>query len=173
MLNVTSIGQPAPERYPLVVSVDGSLRCPMHNDTYLAVAQIAFASVGIPLNSFMAFVILRLKRLRSKPRNIFLLGIIISNLSTFLPASFELTNFYYPGNKVVCQSFVASIGIPQNFVLLSTFLSLVDRYVAIRHPLWHRLRVTVRRVAIGLIFCSIVTVLVSKYVFIFGVYQCK
>ena len=51
----------------------------------LIAAKVISCVVGIPLNVFVAVNIIRLRRLHSKPRNIFLLAIIFSNLLIFIP----------------------------------------------------------------------------------------
>lgn len=135
---------------------------PMNTDIQLITFKIICTMIGLPLNVFVAVVILRLKRLRSKPRNIFLLGIILSNLTSHVPALSEIINFFYP-DIVLCQVFIAFISLPDSYLLLNIFLSLMDRYVAIRYPLWHREKVTVRRVALWLSVAFALATLTNKW----------
>lgn len=147
--------------------IDGQVRGAILQDIPLILFKVACSAVGVPLNLLVASVILRLRRLHSKPRNIFLLGITFSNLTAFVPVFFEVVYFFYPLD-VICKCYVAVNHLPDIFLMLNIFLSLADRYVAIRHPLWHRKKVTVRRVVWGLVIAFTTAILISKLVFLVG-----
>lgn len=89
--------------------------------------QVVCTAFGIPLNVFIAFLILRLKQLRRKPHNIFLLGIVISNLSVFAPSLIDILHFLLPYDDLLCRISVAVTGLPDVFLLLSILISLVNR----------------------------------------------
>ncbi len=116
---------------------------------------------------FIAIIIIRLRRLHSKPRNIFLLGIIFSNLLAFVPAVIELIYWNLP-LEAVCQAYLAVVGLPYAILLLNMLSALIDRYVAIKFPLWHRKKVTVRRVCGFLVLSSSFTICLLKFVYISG-----
>lgn len=126
--------------------------------------KIACTLIGIPLNTVIAVVILSLRRLHSKPRNIFLLAAIASNLTAFVPALFEVFHFFIP-NDLSCELYIATDGLPDVFILLTTSLSLIDRCRAIKHPSRHK-QVTVRRVLITVALGFIFSTLTCKFDYI-------
>ena len=141
-------------------------------NAFLIITKVLSCFIGIPLNVFVAIIIIRLRRLHSKPRNIFLLGIIFSNLLTFVPALIEVIYWILPLD-IVCQSYVAVGGLPNTLLLWNMLLALIDRYVAIKYPIWHREKVTVRRVIYFLLFSSVFLGFLIKFVFIFGLIQLR
>ena len=141
-------------------------------NAFLIITKVLSCFIGIPLNVFVAIIIIRLRRLHSKPRNIFLLGIIFSNLLTFVPALIEVIYWVLPLD-IVCQSYVAVGGLPNTLLLWNMLLALIDRYVAIKYPIWHREKVTVRRVIYFLLFSSVFLGFLIKFVFIFGLIQLR
>lgn len=161
MLNVSNTEE------DVFLIIDGQVRSAIIQDIPLILFKVACSAVGVPLNILIACAILRLRRLHSKPRNIFLLGITASNLTAYVPVIFEIAYFFYP-QEAICKCYVALVGLPDVFLLLNIFLSLADRYVAISHPLWHRKKVTVRRVTVWLIIGFILAITINKYMFIIG-----
>ena len=141
-------------------------------NAFLIITKVLSCFIGIPLNVFVAIIIIRLRRLHSKPRNIFLLGIIFSNLLTFVPALIEVIYWVLPLD-IVCQSYVAVSALPNTLLLWNMLLALIDRYVAIKYPIWHREKVTVRRVIYFLLFSSVFLGFLIKFVFIFGLIQLR
>ena len=137
------------------------------NFLFFIITKVLSCFIGIPLNMFLAIIIIRLRRLHSKPRNIFLLGIIFCNLLTLVPAFIEIIYWVLPV-EFVCQSYVAVVGLPNNISLWNMLLALIDRYVAIQYPIWHREKVTVCRVIYFLLFSSVFLSFLQKFVFIFG-----
>lgn len=121
----------------VVLTDSGAIKNPMNVDVILIAINIACSLVGIPLNCFTGLVILHLRRLRSKPRNIFLLGIVASNLSAFIPPIIETVHFFRPGDEVACKSYLAVVGLPEVFLLLNMLISLLDRYHS-TYPFWLR-----------------------------------
>lgn len=114
--------------------------------TFLPIAILCCASVGIPLNLLIASVIIAQRRLH-KPRHIFWLGVIFSNLFALLASLAEFAVFYLaPGNQIMCWIFIVLVGVPYGTLLLNMLLGLLDRYAAITYPLWHKNWVTVKRI---------------------------
>ena len=123
-------------------SKNGHVMSPLNTSLHLIVFEIVCCVLGIPLNVMVPFSILRSRRMYRKPRNIFLLGVIASNFCSFSRSIINICYFFWPSD-VTCKVFVALSVLPDAFLLLNSFFSLMDRYVAIRCPLWHRAKVTV------------------------------
>ena len=123
-----------------------STREPREIASFLPIAILCCASVGIPLNLLIASVIILQRRLH-KPRHIFWLGVTFSNLFALLASLAEFAVFYSaPGNQIMCWIFIVLVGIPYGTLLLNLLLGLLDRYAAITYPLWHKNWVTVKRI---------------------------
>lgn len=152
----------------IMLTQNGQVYNPIHLDIYLVVTKCVCCIIGIPLNLLIAVTIVRLRRLRSKPRNIFLLGIILSYLLFFLYPIIELIYWGLYPVEPVCQAFIAIMALPQVLLLLNMLLALADRYVAINHSLLHREKMTVR-LASGIVFLSsILIIFLAKFVYIVG-----
>ena len=134
-------------------STDDTMGSVMSSNLNLVVFEILCCTIGIPPNLFIAFCILRSGRMRSKARYIFLLGVILSNFISFVRLIIDVCYFFWPSD-LTCKVFVAFAVLPDAVLLLNSFFSLVDRYVAIRFPLWHRSKVTVS-LAISVIICGL------------------
>ena len=105
--------------------------------------ELIVSIVGYLMNSAIACIIIFNKKLRTKPRNVFLLGIVLSNLPTSVRVFMELSYLISP-NQELCQVlYVAVAGLPHVLFLTHLLLALVDRYAAIVHPLWHQEKVTI------------------------------
>lgn len=150
----------------LVFTKDGMVKTAPNQDFALIVFKIICSVIGIPLNILVALTLLRKRTLRKKPRNVYLLAIIFSNLTAFLPALLEVIYFFSPTDWL-CLAFVALVSLPDVYLLLSIFNSLTDRYVAIGHPLWHRRNVTARRVLLRLVIHFASITLTCKFLYIF------
>jgi len=87
-----------------------------HILAFKPMAILLCASVGIPLNSLIAFVIISMERLH-KPRNIFWLGVIFSNLFALVTSLIEFVALYGP-SRGFCTVFVLLVGIPYSVLLL-------------------------------------------------------
>lgn len=112
---------------------DGKLKSPFHQNLNLTALQITVSSVAIPLNLLLMFAILSKHELRSKPRNIFLISVISSDLSAFILSLIEVGEVFLPkeseeAKDQVCKVYMAYSGIPMIFTLVTTLLSLIDRY---------------------------------------------
>jgi hypothetical protein len=73
------------------------------------ISKLICCFVGIPLNVSIAFTIIHHRRLHRKPRNIFLLGIIVSYLTFFIPAVIELIYWALYPDDSVCQAYTSSL----------------------------------------------------------------
>ncbi|KAI9565643.1 hypothetical protein GHT06_009435 [Daphnia sinensis] len=151
----------------IILTPSGEVQKPISLDIFVIIIKLISAFIGIPLNTFIVLIIIRLRRLHSKPRNIFLLAMIVSNLLLYVPSLIELIYWFLPLENV-CRSYVAVIGLPNVILLWTMFLALVDRYIAIKYPLKHREKVTVRRAIIFLLTTIIVLTFITKFVFIVG-----
>ena len=138
------------------------------DDTQLIIAHSVCCLIGIPFNVSIAVAIVRHRRLRKKPRNIFLLGIILSNLSFSFPAIAKLIYWTLYPIEPVCQSYVTFVGVPQGLLSLNMLLALGDRYFAINHPLRHREKMTVRLASFIVTLGSILLIFILKFVYIVG-----
>ena len=151
----------------ILLTEDGKVQHPINVDLFLIVTKCITSVIGIPLNLLVAIIIIRLRRFHSKPRHIFLLGIIFSDLFIYVPVLIEFVYWNSPVNYV-CEAYVAVVGLPYSILLLNMLLALSDRYIAIKNPLWHRKRVTVRFAVICLLLSSASSVFIMKFVYIFG-----
>lgn len=131
-------------------------------NVFIMIAHFICCVIGIPLNVFIASVIVSMRRLRSKPRNILLLGLILSDLSAFVPVLIEFAYLHFPSLEL-CQTYVAISGLPYILFLIHTLLALVDRYTAIAHPLWHFNQVT----PVLIVSCQLVASLTASFVYKF------
>lgn len=127
--------------------------------------HILLVFTGVPLNLFIAIIIMAFKRLHNKPRNVLWLGVSFFNLLTLLTILIELLA-YHTQSKVVCLIFVSITGVAYTSILFNLLLALIDRYTAIVHPIWHRQNVTVRWVITGQSVGFLLIVFVIKFPFI-------
>jgi len=72
-----------------VVKFNGTTQNPIHLNPFVLVWNFAACFVGIPLNLMIVVFMVSLRRLRRKSRNVFSLGLILSNLSAFVPVITE------------------------------------------------------------------------------------
>lgn len=138
---------------------------PIEMDTFRSTCHILLVSTGVPLNLFIAIVIMAFKRLHNKPRNVLWLGVTFCNLFTLLTILIEFLA-YHMQNALICLIFVSITGVAYTCLLFNLLLALIDRYAAIVHPLWHRQKVTVRWVVVGQSISFIFVVLLIKFPFI-------
>lgn len=149
-----------------IVALDGRRKNPIHWNPFVVVSHLVCCIIGIPINLFLAVVIIYMRRLRSKPRNIFLLGLVLSNLSAFFPLLIEFAYFFFPKNEELCQIYVSIVGLPYVLFLNHMLLALADRHTAIAHPFWHYKRVTVRRALCWQLLTSLLVSTVYKFAYI-------
>lgn len=138
---------------------------PIEMDLFRSTCHLLLVSTGVPLNLFIAVIIMAYKRLHNKPRNVLWLGVTFFNLLTLLTILIEFVA-YHTQNNVVCLVFVSVTGVAYTSILFNLLLALIDRYAAIVHPIWHRQNVTVRWVVIGQSMGFVLIVVVIKFPFI-------
>ena len=146
----------------VILNENGEKQNPINVDIVSVIIKCLCCSIGIPLNASIAVTITRLHR---RPRNHFLLGIILSHLSFFIPTSIELIYWAY-SVEYVCDAYMAVAVIPQGLLLTNMLLALIDRYLAINHPLLHRRKMTTRFAGCLIITCSVFIVFLIKFVYI-------
>ncbi|KAI9560102.1 hypothetical protein GHT06_014112 [Daphnia sinensis] len=116
---------------------------------FLPLAIISCVSVGAPLNLLIAVVLIVQRRLHN-PRHISWLGVTFSNLFAQSVSVNELIVFYLmPEGKTACWIFSLLVGIPYASLLLNLLLGLIDRFIAITYPLWHKNKVSVKLIITG------------------------
>ena len=146
-------------------TIDGAVRAPMENNVYMIVFKILCIIIGLPLNLSMMWTIITRKSLHCSPRNIFVLGISFSSLAAFVQPLIEVIHFFAP-SKLICQMYTSIMSLPDIFLLMNIFLSLIDRYIALEYPLWHRSKLTVK-MAIGVIAAGfLVAIGLCRFVYI-------
>lgn len=138
---------------------------PIEMDLFRSTCHLLLVSTGVPLNLFIAIIIMAYKRLHNKPRNVLWLGVTFFNLLTLLTILIEFVA-YHTQNNVACLVFVSVTGVAYTSILFNLLLALIDRYAAIVHPIWHRQNVTVRWVVIGQSMGFVLIVVVIKFPFI-------
>lgn len=151
--------------YKVMLDKDGEIQHPIDLNLIIVVIHIICCCAGVPLNAFIAIVILRLKSLNCKPRNIFLFGIIFSNLLSFATVIIEIVYFFHP-NDLMCRIYVAAVGPSYVIFFYNLLLAVLDRYAAISHPLQHRKWVTTRNVIICQMIGSVILTMIVKWVYI-------
>ena len=126
---------------------------------FLPISNICCISIGLPLNLLIAGLIVTQERLH-KPRHIFWLGVILSAIFAQLVSLNELFAFkIFPDYHPACVAFHLLVGIPYANLLLNVLFCLLDRYVAITYPIWHKKEMKIKWIVtaqlFGLIFISI------------------
>ena len=149
-----------------VVVENGTIKNPIDRNPFFMKVELIVSIVGILMNILIAFIIIFNKHLmRTKPRNIFLLGLVFSNLSASVPVFMEFSYLISPSQEL-CQAYVAINGLPFVLFLTNLLLALVDGYAAIVHPLWHKEKVTVRLAVFSQLGASIFISVIYKFAYI-------
>ena len=148
-----------------VVVENGTIKNPIDRNPFFMKVELIVSIVGILMNILIACIILFNKHLRTNPRNIFLLGLVLSNLSASVPVFVEFSYFISPSQEL-CQVYVAIAGLSYVLFLTNLLLALVDRYAAIVHPLWHKKKVTVRLAVFAQLGASISITVIYKFAYI-------
>jgi len=154
---------------PVVLGDNGEIKSAIYVNLTLLVLKIISCSLGIPLNLIAILLVLFKQNSNTsyRPRDVFSLATLFSNLLMFFPAHLEIAYFFYPANKFICVLYVATAGLPEVFISQSNILSLIDRLVAIQFPLWHIDKVTVPWSILWVIVSFVVAVFVNKFLYVF------
>ena len=148
-----------------VVVENGTIKNPIDRNPFFMKVELIVSIVGILMNILIACIILFNKHLCTNPRNIFLLGLVLSNLSASVPVFVEFSYFISPSQEL-CQVYVAIAGLSYVLFLTNLLLALVDRYAAVVHPLWHKKKVTVRLAVFAQLGASISITVIYKFAYI-------
>lgn len=142
-----------PEWGDVVRYSDGRIKSPFQTNMVSAIGYGICCFVGLPLNFYIIYSIVTNKRMYTKPRDIFLLFRIISGSLTLIEAIIDIINFkfHFEANEHLCRFYVLLMSLPRILFFLNLFLSLLDRYGALYHSMWHWRRITVRFVVISLL----------------------
>jgi len=106
-------------------------------DVFKSVNHVLLTAFGIPLNLLIVIVILTNQRLKKKPRNIHFLGASLSAVFTLLTVLTELLAYHFQSDAL-CKIFALSAGVAYTNLLYNILLALLDRYLAIIRPFYHR-----------------------------------
>jgi dopamine receptor D1 len=130
--------------------------------------------IGMAINICVAATIIRRRRARCQPRNIFLLGILFCYLLLFTPDLIEVIQQGLNSFESVCHLHFAIAGVPQVLLLLNMFLALTDRYLAINYPDWYQEKMTVRLACTIIVIGAIVILFFLKidYILRLGTLRC-
>ena len=148
-----------------MVDVNGTIKNPIDRDPFLIKFELVVSIVGILMNVSIVCIIIFNNHLCTKPRNIFLLGLVLSNLSASVPVLMAFSYLISPSQEL-CQMYIAIVGLPHALFLTNLLLALVDRYAAIVHPLWHKEKVTVRLAVFSQLGASIFISIIYKFAYI-------
>lgn len=151
-----------------VVKFNGTKQNPIHLNPVVLFFNLLACFVGIPLNAAIIVLMLSLRRLRRKTRNIFSLGLIWSNLSAFVPVNTEFVYFVLRADEI-CLVYVSIVGLPCVLFMINALMSLADRYAAIVHPLWHKQWITVPFAICAQLFGSLFIAILYKILYVFHV----
>ena len=145
----------------------------VYMDTILASGHLICVLLGIPINLIIILLIIVRRRLRRQPRNLIWIGIGVSNIFVLITNTFELIGYYLPEAEELCRIRFFLVGLPVACLLMNNILSMVDRYLAIFHPVWYRRCVTVRWVLRIQVVAFTLLFLLMKLHYILGLIQVK
>ena len=148
---------------------DQSVVHPIKINEFLAWILGTICLFGFPLNFEIIIHILYDQTMRLKPKYIIQLAIVFSGVLILLAIGVIIFNFCFGPYEILCHLFVSFfLGISYNCFILNYFLYLIECFVAIAFPLWHRVYVTPRPVVYGLIGLNLILALAMEWPFICG-----
>ena len=151
----------------VVKNMDGTVKNPFDMlSVYLVSFLVVLCCFGVPLNLEIILRIVYNKVLRPKPRYILQLSTTFSSLFTLLTNAIEIAHFVFGPNDAICHIFMFIIGLSFGAYLFNFLLSLIDCFVAITFPLWHRQKVTPRPVIFWLIVLNVTLMLTMKWMYV-------
>ena len=116
-------------------------------DEYLTGAHLIFGAIGIPSNLFVGGFIISLERLHT-PRNLLWIGVGFSNLFILIFHILEVLTVQLSSS--ILGDFCAWIKhLPDLTLLLNAFLSLLERYLCVKHSAWYKSHITNKRILTG------------------------
>ena len=159
-----------PEDDDIVRNKDGTVKNPFEMvTTNLVIFKTIISSLGFLLNSEIVLRIVYDTNLMRKPRYILKLSTSFSSMFTLFTNVVGIAHFVLWQDHHFCKFYILIVGWSYGTFLLNFLLSLIDCFVAITFPLWHRSKVDPRFVLISLIILHCVLFLAMKWEFIFGV----
>ena len=159
-----------PEDDDIVRNKDGTVKNPFEMvTTNLVIFKTIISSLGFLLNSEIVLRIVYDTNLMRKPRYILQLSTSFSSMFTLFTNVVGTAHFVLWQDHHFCKFYILIVGWSYGTFLLNFLLSLIDCFVAITFPLWHRSKVDPRFVLISLIILHCVLFLAMKWEFIFGV----
>ena len=157
-----------PQWSDVIRNKDGSVRDPAKINTLLFIIDCTCVIIGLPLNLYIAIKIMFKRRLYSKPRNIFQLSFAFCNI--FSLAVTNILEIIYHSvltkNETICLFYVSFGALPCFLFFFNLLLSLIDRYVAMYNPLWHRRKVTVKNVIFWLLILNLALAVGVKWIYV-------
>lgn len=122
--------------------------------------------IGLSLNGFITYAITTIEELRSQARYVLFLGMIIGNILSSVNLFIEVIYYSLPSSITEHNFQLIRVlrGLPNIISLANYLLVLIDNYVAITRPDFHRAKFTVRNVVpcqigFNLVVCSIANIL--------------
>ena len=144
--------------------VDGTLHDPIDRyDLKLFLFNILSCLIGLPANILVLLLVVGSKR----PRHVLLLGCVISCIFILFSDLIAVV-YYLSHSEYLCRFYVAIYIVPYIDFLYNLLWSLTDRLVAINRSVWHRRKLTRRRVILWKLLPEIVLLLTMKWFFIVG-----
>ena len=154
----------------VLANEDNSIQNPLEKAADVNVIQfnIGYVSLALPINSYVAFIILSTPSLRNQFQYVIMLYDIVSNLFSILN-DVEETVFYFWPSEELCQTYVSTIGLSHIILLYNTFLVLLDRLLAITQLQFYCRMLTPLVVNLFPFITTFLLVLLIDWVFLFGV----
>lgn len=155
--------------YSVLRNENGNITDPMElaKSFYVFFFNFVNCLSSLPINVYLAFVILYYDHLRNDPNYIIQLNVILSNLLSLVIDTGE-TIYYLQPDEGLCHFFIATNGLSYETFLFNTLLLVIDRFVCITHLRWHRKKVTRRFVAIWSLVLNVMFVMILDCVYILG-----
>ena len=135
---------------------------------YVFIFNIVNCLMALPLNLYIALIILSTNRLRNQPKYVMKVITASSSLLTLLKDGQEAI-YYIEPSEMLCQSSIFTLAWPPVFLMFNTFLTLVDRTVAINKPQFYKENVTPIVVIVSSLLLNFTLVFLLDFVYIFGV----
>ena len=149
---------------------DRTVKHPMEINEPLAWILGTICLAGLSVHCEIIIHILYDKAMRLQPKYVVQLAIALSGLLILSDIALVILHFCFGSNEIVCHFFVSFLlGISYNCFLLNYSLSLIECFVSITFPLWHRVYVTPRRVVYGLIGLNSTVALAMEWPIITGI----
>ena len=154
----------------IVRNKDGTIRNPFDMVTTNLVVFLAILTCfGVLLNSEIVLRIVYDSNLMRKPRYILQLSTTFSSMFTLFTNVVGIIHFIFWQDHHFCKFYMFIAGWSYCTFLFNFLLSLIDCFVAITLPFWHRKNVTPRLVIFSLIVLNLVLMLAMKWQFILGI----